>query len=187
MEKQAIDKEAGSGYSDTGGVTGAYIGRESVKKDPILEEIHQIRERLLDKCGGDIEALTDRLKAREVEDRDRVISWKRLEEKATAARTDDQAVCRSRCLMMGGGLKKETEKAMKCAVCQNQMHEKLGEIDLRIEGKLYLVKNVSYEECPFCGEKVLTPDVARVLYNKVQKKDFVEQTLRIPVVDGPYA
>jgi len=76
---------------------------------------------------------------------------------------------------------------MKCAVCQNQMCEKVGEIDLRIEGRLYLVKNVSYEECPFCGEKVLTPGVARVLYNKVQKKEFVEQTLRIPVVDGTYA
>jgi len=67
------------------------------------------------------------------------------------------------------------------------MLEKVGEIDLRIEGKLYLVKNVSYEECPSCGEKVLTPDAARVLYNKVQKKDFIEQTLRIPVVDGTYA
>jgi len=76
---------------------------------------------------------------------------------------------------------------MKCAVCQNQMCEKVGEIDLRIEGRLYLVKNVSYEECPFCGEKVLMPDVSRVLYNKVQKKEFVEQTLRIPVVDGTYA
>ena len=76
MEKQAIDKEACSGYTDTGGVTGAYIGREYMKKDPIVEEIHQIRERLLDECGGDIEALMDRLKAREVEDRDRVIHGK---------------------------------------------------------------------------------------------------------------
>jgi YgiT-type zinc finger domain-containing protein len=67
------------------------------------------------------------------------------------------------------------------------MCEKVGEIDLGIEGRFYLVRNVSYEECPFCGEKVLMPDVARVLYNKVQKKEFVEQTLRIPVVDGTYA
>jgi YgiT-type zinc finger domain-containing protein len=67
------------------------------------------------------------------------------------------------------------------------MCEKVGEIDLRIEGRLYLVRNVSYEECPSCGEKVLTPDVARVLYDKVQKKEFVEQILRIPVVDGTYA
>ena len=76
---------------------------------------------------------------------------------------------------------------MKCAVCQNQMCEKVGEIDLRIEGRLYLFKNVSYEECPFCGEKVLMPDVAKVLYNKVQKKEYIEQTLCIPVVDGTYA
>ncbi len=67
------------------------------------------------------------------------------------------------------------------------MSEKVGEIDLRIEGRLYLVRNVSYEECPVCGEKVLPPDVAKVLYNKVQKKDFTEQTLRIPVVDGTCA
>jgi hypothetical protein len=56
-----------------------------MKKDPIVEEIHQIREKLLDECGGDIEILMDRLKAREVEDKNRVISWKRLKEKATAA------------------------------------------------------------------------------------------------------
>ncbi len=75
---------------------------------------------------------------------------------------------------------------MKCAACQNQMIETVGEIDLRIEGKLYLVRNVSHEECPYCGERVLTPDVARVLYHKVHKKEFVEQTLRIPVLEGTY-
>ena len=76
---------------------------------------------------------------------------------------------------------------MKCAACQNQMIETVGEIDLRMEGRLYLVRNVFYEECPFCGERVFTPDVAKVLYNKVQKKEFIEQTLRIPVLDGAYA
>jgi hypothetical protein len=55
-----------------------------MKKDPIVEEIHQIRERLLEECGGDIEALMDRFKAREVKDRGRVISWKKLKGKATA-------------------------------------------------------------------------------------------------------
>ena len=55
-----------------------------MKKDPIVEEIHQIRERLLDECGGDIEALMDRLKAREVKDKNRIISWKRPKEKAAA-------------------------------------------------------------------------------------------------------
>ena len=55
-----------------------------MKKDPIVEEIHQIRERLLDECGGDIEALMDRLKAREVKNKNRIKSWKRPKEKAAA-------------------------------------------------------------------------------------------------------
>jgi hypothetical protein len=55
-----------------------------MKKDPIVEEIHRIREKLLDECGGNIEVLMDRLKAREVKDRDRVISWKKPKEKAAA-------------------------------------------------------------------------------------------------------
>jgi len=35
---------------------------------------------------------------------------------------------------------------MKCAACHNEMVKKKGEVDLKIEGKLYLVRNVSYEE-----------------------------------------
>ena len=45
-----------------------------MKKDPIVEEVHQIREKLLNECGGDIEVLMDRLKARESKDKDRIIS-----------------------------------------------------------------------------------------------------------------
>ena len=55
-----------------------------MKKDPIVEEVHQIREKLLDECGGDIEILMDRLKAREFADKDRIISWKRPKERAGA-------------------------------------------------------------------------------------------------------
>jgi len=55
-----------------------------MKKDPIVEEVHQIREKLLDECGGDIEILMDRLKAREFADKDRIISWKRPKERAAA-------------------------------------------------------------------------------------------------------
>jgi YgiT-type zinc finger domain-containing protein len=64
---------------------------------------------------------------------------------------------------------------------------KKGEIDLRIQGKLYLVRNVSYEECPFCGEKVISPEVSEILYKKIQNKEFVEQDIRIPILDGAYA
>ena len=75
---------------------------------------------------------------------------------------------------------------MKCAACHHEMVKKRGEIDLRISGKLYLVENVSYEECPFCGEKVLSPEVSEILFEKIDNKEFVEQTISVPVLDGTY-
>jgi hypothetical protein len=45
-------------------------------KDPIIEEIHRIREKMLEECGGDLEKLMDRLKARESRHKDRLVSEK---------------------------------------------------------------------------------------------------------------
>jgi len=75
---------------------------------------------------------------------------------------------------------------MKCAACHNEMVKKRGEIDLRIKGRLYLVRNVSYEECPSCGEKVLSPEISEVLFVKIKNKEFIEQMINIPVLDGVY-
>ena len=75
---------------------------------------------------------------------------------------------------------------MKCAACHNEMSRKRGEIDLRIGGKLYLVRNVSYEECSSCGEKVLSPEISEVLFEKIDNKEFVEQTISVPILDGTY-
>jgi YgiT-type zinc finger domain-containing protein len=75
---------------------------------------------------------------------------------------------------------------MKCAACHNRMTRKRGEIDLRIKGKLYLVRNVVFEECPACGEKVLSPEVARVLFDRISNNEFVEESVKIPVLDGTY-
>lgn len=75
---------------------------------------------------------------------------------------------------------------MKCAACHNEMSKRKGEIDLRIEGKLYLVRKVLYEECPYCGEKVLSPETSEVLFEKIKNKDFIEQTISVPVLDGTY-
>jgi YgiT-type zinc finger domain-containing protein len=77
-------------------------------------------------------------------------------------------------------------KAMKCAACHNQMVKKRGEIDLRIGGKLYLVRNVSYEECPACGEKILSPQVSQDLSEKIKNREFVEENIKIPILDGTY-
>lgn len=75
---------------------------------------------------------------------------------------------------------------MKCAACSHEMVKKRGEIDLRIGGKLYLVRNISYEECPRCGEKVLSPKLSQDLFDKIKKGEFTEETVKIPVLDGTY-
>ena len=75
---------------------------------------------------------------------------------------------------------------MKCAACHNQMVARRGEIDLRIKGQLYLVRNVFYEECQTCGERVISPQISQVLFEKIKKGDFVEATMTIPVLDGTY-
>ena len=75
---------------------------------------------------------------------------------------------------------------MRCATCHNEMLKRRGEIDLRIGGKLYLVRNVSYEECPNCGEKVLSPKISQELFEKIEKREFVEENVKIPVLDGTY-
>jgi YgiT-type zinc finger domain-containing protein len=66
------------------------------------------------------------------------------------------------------------------------MVKKRGEIDLRIGGKLYLVRNVSYKECPACGEKILSPQVSQDLFEKIKNREFVEENVKIPVLDGTY-
>ena len=40
-----------------------------MNRDPIVEEVHQTRQKLLDECGGDLDRLLDRLKASEKQDR----------------------------------------------------------------------------------------------------------------------
>ncbi len=52
-----------------------------MNQDPIVEEIHDIREQLLQECGGDITRLMARLKAEEAQDEARLISRERLHER----------------------------------------------------------------------------------------------------------
>lgn len=75
---------------------------------------------------------------------------------------------------------------MKCAACHARMIEKRGEIDLRIGGKLYLVRDILYEECPSCGERVLLPRVSTVLYDKIKNKEYTERTITVPILEGTY-
>jgi len=73
---------------------------------------------------------------------------------------------------------------MRCAACHGEMVGKKGEIDLRIDKKLYIVRDIFYEECLSCGERVLTPSVSQALYEKIRHREYIEETFKIPVLEG---
>ena len=45
-----------------------------MNQDPIVEEVHRTRQKLLSGCNGDLDKLLDRLKTAEVQDRGRALS-----------------------------------------------------------------------------------------------------------------
>ncbi|HVC97136.1 MAG TPA: hypothetical protein VND64_25885 [Pirellulales bacterium] len=45
-----------------------------MNRDPIVDEVRQARQKILDDCGGDLEGLLNRLKAAEGQDRERMVS-----------------------------------------------------------------------------------------------------------------
>jgi hypothetical protein len=47
-----------------------------MKHDPIVEEIHQTRQKMLEECHDDLDQLLDRLQAAETQDRSRLVSLK---------------------------------------------------------------------------------------------------------------
>jgi len=59
-----------------------------MNRDPIVEEVRQIRGKLLDECGGDLDALLDRLKAAEDADQRRVITRQELDMKRQKERVE---------------------------------------------------------------------------------------------------
>ena len=52
--------------------------------DPIVDEVHRIREEMLAECGGDTHELFVRLKADEQQHRDRVINKETLRRRLAA-------------------------------------------------------------------------------------------------------
>ena len=75
---------------------------------------------------------------------------------------------------------------MKCPACGEVLIKKKGEIDLRINGKLYMVREVTFELCPGCGERVLSPEVSQNIFQKIKARKYKEETIKIPVLNGTY-
>jgi YgiT-type zinc finger domain-containing protein len=76
---------------------------------------------------------------------------------------------------------------MECAACQGQMVKRQGEIELRINGKLFLVENAPHQKCLSCGERILSPDVSQEIFDKITKKEYKEKQLVVPVVESSAA
>ena len=49
--------------------------------DPIVEDVYQARQKILDQCNGDLMKWIERLKAAEAEHQDRVVSMEAVREK----------------------------------------------------------------------------------------------------------
>ncbi len=47
-----------------------------MKEDPIVEEIHRVRQQMLEECGYDLDKMLDKLKSLEGEYQDRLVSAK---------------------------------------------------------------------------------------------------------------
>lgn len=50
-----------------------------MKHDPIVEEIHQTRQKMLEECHDDLDQLLDRLKTVDIQDRSRLVSLESLQ------------------------------------------------------------------------------------------------------------
>jgi hypothetical protein len=42
--------------------------------DPIVEEIHRVRDQMLAECGGDFQKYMDRIREAQAQDRDRLVT-----------------------------------------------------------------------------------------------------------------
>jgi hypothetical protein len=51
-----------------------------MKRDPIVEGVHRIRQRMWDESGGDLDRLIESLRATEAEHQDRIISLEKLKQ-----------------------------------------------------------------------------------------------------------
>ena len=59
-----------------------------MKEDPIVEEIHQVRQKMLAECNGSLDQLLDRLQAAEAADGERVVLLETIRERQRREQSD---------------------------------------------------------------------------------------------------
>jgi hypothetical protein len=55
-------------------------------EDEIVKEIHETRRRTIEECGGDIERFIERLKALDAQDKDRLVTFEQVQERARSSK-----------------------------------------------------------------------------------------------------
>ena len=72
---------------------------------------------------------------------------------------------------------------MKCAACEQDMVKKVAELDLRVNNKLHLVRNVELEECENCGERVIDPAVSERIFDMINARKYHLKAVDLPVLE----
>jgi len=57
-------------------------------EDEIVEEVHETRRRIFDECGNDLERYIERLKAAEVNGKDRLVTFDEVQKRARATKSE---------------------------------------------------------------------------------------------------
>ena len=67
------------------------------------------------------------------------------------------------------------EKINKCFFCGGKIEQiKVGSFDYRLEGNLYVVKDIPAGLCVQCGEKYITAQASKKINNMIEKGNFYE-------------
>jgi len=61
-----------------------------MNRDPIVEEVRQARQKILEDCGHDLQRMLDRFKATESQDRSRVVSMSSIRQNTERRRPSIQ-------------------------------------------------------------------------------------------------
>lgn len=69
-----------------------------------------------------------------------------------------------------------------CYFCQGKTEIKKIEVDIRWEGKLFVIKDVPVEVCTQCGERYYSAQVSKKIDHLIQDGQ-PQQTLKVPVLE----
>ena len=81
------------------------------------------------------------------------------------------------------GERSMSETIRKCFFCNGELKEiQVGNFDYRLEGKLYVFKNIPANLCLQCGEKYISAEVAEKIDAQIESCNFI-QTETVQVLD----